>query len=117
MTCLAAHKCPLVDEHITDCNPSSVTVTSAYRDVTYINIVHLYTQTFIHTPVHPWKTKDGIWAGKKGSAHSVCPREHLKDKPVDVSCSASVRAQSGARDDTNERRKELTKEQEPGNAG
>lgn len=51
---------------------------------------------------------------KNRSAHSVCPREHLKDKPVDVSCSVPVQRRSRARDDRNERRKELTNERVPG---
>lgn len=41
------------------------------------------------------KHKDGI---EKASTDSVCPREHFKDKPVDVSCSMTDKTQSGAED-------------------
>lgn len=52
---------------------------------------------------------------KKRSAHSDCPREHLKDKPVDVSC--SVQTRSRAMDDRSERKNEVTNEGGTGNAG
>lgn len=58
------------------------------------------------------KTGDGE---KKRSDHSACPREHLKDKPVDVSC--SVQTRSRATDDRDERKNEVTNEGGTGNAG
>lgn len=54
---------------------------------------------------------------EKRSSHSACPREHLKDKPVDVSCSVPVQTWSRVRDDRSEGRKELTNERVPGIAG
>lgn len=35
---------------------------------------------------------------EKASVDSVCPREHFKDKPVDVSCSRTEEIRSGAGD-------------------
>ncbi len=35
---------------------------------------------------------------EKASSDSVCPREHFKDKPVDVSCSETDKTQSRAGD-------------------
>lgn len=52
---------------------------------------------------------------KKRSAHSVYPREHLKDKPVDVS--GSVQTRSRATGDRKERKNEATNEGGTGNAG
>lgn len=49
------------------------------------------------------KHKDGM---EKGSTDSICPREHFKDKPVDVSCSMTDKTQSGAGDGKKRKEKE-----------
>lgn len=45
-----------------------------------------YTQIFMNTDL------------KKISTDCVCPREHFKDKPVDVSCSVTGKTWSRAED-------------------
>lgn len=52
---------------------------------------------------------------KKRSAHSDCPREHLKDKPVDGSC--SVQTRSRATDDGDEGKSQVANAGGSGNAG
>lgn len=52
---------------------------------------------------------------KKRSAHSDRPREHLKDKPVDVSC--SVQTRSRATDGGNQSKNEVQMKEGLGTLG
>lgn len=60
----------------------------------HVNAVYLSTD--VHKYVSPY-LKHQRWEMERqnGSAHSVRPREHLKDKPVDVSCSVQRETSEG----------------------
>lgn len=63
--------------------------THAYTDI------HAYcmcTHTHVLLILQEIKLKD---RKEKKSTDSVCPREHFKDKPVDVSCSKTDETRSG----------------------
>lgn len=66
--------------------------------------VHRYTQLVLEEI----KNRD---RKEKASTDSVCPKEHFKDKPVDVSCGKTDKTQSGTGD---AEKRELTNERVPG---